>query len=230
MHRLRVLAEGQTEESFVKSVLAPHLGEREVFAVARSVETRARKKGLRRGGLSTYAKFRADLERWMKEEGGSDVTFTTMVDLYGLPSDFPGFEEASRLGDPYKRVEHLESQLAADIADSRLVPYVQLHEFETLLLVDPQQLEWAFLEHDEPIADLVSMVSEFEGPELINDSPESAPSKRIAAAIPEFAGQKAAVGPLVTGKVGVAKLRETCHHFGAWLSKLEALPKDQGTA
>ncbi len=39
--RLHVTSEGQTEERFVKKILAPHLGAFNVFADVRSVLTRA---------------------------------------------------------------------------------------------------------------------------------------------------------------------------------------------
>ena len=119
MCRVLLLAEGQTEEGFARSVLAPHLGSKNVFLYARSVETRSRRKGLKRGGLSSYAKFASDLERWMKEEPQPDVMFTSMLDLYALPDDFPGFADAQKLADPYEKVAALEAALGALSANVR---------------------------------------------------------------------------------------------------------------
>jgi hypothetical protein len=75
--------------------------------------------------------------------------------------------------------------------------------------------QWVFLEHDETIDELAQVVAEFQTPELIDDGNETAPSKRIAQAMPEFAGQKATAGPLVAGKIGLSHLRVSCPHFGA---------------
>ena len=48
MARLNIIGEGSTEESFVRLVLAPFLGEHGVYAVARSVETSRRRSVIRR--------------------------------------------------------------------------------------------------------------------------------------------------------------------------------------
>lgn len=191
--RLHITAEGQTEERFVKEVLAPHLGEHGVWADARCVLTSKEKRaGVEyRGGFrrsTPYRTVKADICAWMKEDQGSDAFFTTMFDLYALPNDFPGYAQASRESDPYDRVSHLENALQEDITnelnDRRFVPYVQLHEFEALVLADPQKLDCEFLEHGKPIRRLVEMLSEVGGnPELIDDGEETAPSKRIVSEI-----------------------------------------------
>jgi hypothetical protein len=223
MRRLNVLAEGQTEEAFVNDVLAPHLAEYGVVAAVRCVTTRRDRRRpdvVHRGGLPDYGKARRDLERWMAED--ATASFTTMFDLYALPADFPGYEGAARLTDPYERVRTLEAAMAADVGDRRLIPYIQLHEFEALLLTDPAKLDWEYLEHPEQIAQLVELASRYESPELIDDGPDTAPSKRIIAEIPEFAFQKASVGPRIARRIGIVRLRERCPHFSQWVEKLES--------
>lgn len=56
--------------------------------------------------------------------------FTTMFDLYALPDDFPGYEAAKAIGEPYARVAALETAFAEAINDSRFIPYIQLHELK----------------------------------------------------------------------------------------------------
>ena len=76
---------------------------------------------------------RNDILRFLKQESGDEVFFTTMIDLYGLHSDFPGIEEAERLRqDPQARVRSLEASWSGDIGDQRFIPFIQLHEFEAL--------------------------------------------------------------------------------------------------
>ena len=60
-----------------------------------------------------------------------------------------------------------------------------------------------------------------ENPELIDDGPETAPSKRILEEIPEY--DKVAAGVSVVGKIGLPVLRQKCAHFNGWLTKLEQL-------
>jgi hypothetical protein len=233
--RLHVTAEGQTEERFVKEILSPYLGERNVWTDVRCVLTSKNNRlGIEyRGGwrrTSAYATVKRDICTWMKEDRNPDVRFTTMFDLYALPSDFPGYDEAYRESDPYRRVSILEEALSSDINgeldDIRFVPYIQLHEFEALILADPKQLNWEFLEHDRPIQQLVEMVEKEGGnPELIDDGVNTAPSKRIIAEIPEYEGSKATSGPLVAGKIGMQKLSERCRHFSEWVENLAKLGK-----
>ncbi len=220
--RLHVTAEGQTEESFVKNILANNLALSNVIADARSVLTSKDKKAAReyRGGLINYQKAKADIQTWMKEDNHQECRFTTMFDLYALPEDFPGYVEAKGEEDPYDRVRILEDALKKDLEDHRFIPYIQLYEFEALILADPQQLDWEYLEHDGPIRRLVKMVGG-QNPELINDRPETAPSKRILKEIPEY--DKVTAGVSVVGKIGLSVLRKKCRHFNEWLTLLEQL-------
>jgi hypothetical protein len=224
--RLHVIAEGQTEERYVNQVLVPHLGtrgENQVVANVRCVKT-GRKRGRDyRGGLLSYEKARQDILDWMKEDDNPDSFFTTMFDLYALPTEFPGYAGASREATANSRVRVLESCLAREFGHPRFIPYIQLHEFEALILADPQKLDWEFLEHDEPIRRLVEMCAVFDSPEAIDDGSETAPSKRIISEIPDYRKRKADVGPVVAEKIGLDVLRRKCCHFGEWVTRLENL-------
>lgn len=220
--RLNFIVEGQTEETFVNQTLKPHLSRFSVGVSARVVTT-SKQRGVKyRGGLSTYARTRRDITLWTKQDRNPDVRFTTMFDLYGLPTDFPGYSTAAH-DDPYQRVAALEDALGNDISDPRFIPYIQLHEFEALMLSDPQELDSQFDNRADGIARLGTMVSQFASPELINDSTDTAPSKRILREIPEYEGRKASAGPIVTAKIGLSTLRSQCAHFAQWLDKLESL-------
>ncbi len=175
---------------------------------------------MHRGGLTTYKHAAADIRRWMGGDRSGNARFTTMFDLYGLPTDFPGFGPAARMSDPYARVETLEEALLEDIGDGRLIPYIQLHEFEALILSDPQKLDTQFPDHGSEIRRLVETAARFESPELVDDGPTTAPSKRISAAIPEYAKRKASAGPIVAEKIGLPVLRSRCRHFRRWLQRL----------
>ena len=227
MIRLHVTAEGQTEQRFVQRVIVPHLAKYDVFVDVRCVLTSRnnRRSKTYRGGLVSYDSAKQDILDWLKQDRNQECRFTTMFDLYGLPQDFPGHEEATRLRDGYQKVSILERRLAEDIGDERFVPYIQLHEFEALVLADPRQLACVYCEHDEAIAKLIAEVGS-QSPELINDGRDTAPSKRILGAIPEY--DKATSGPMVAEMTGLPTLREKCGHFGEWLSTLEQLDKASG--
>jgi hypothetical protein len=147
-----------------------------------------------------------------------------MIDLYAIPTRFPRRDEAEALRhDPFRRVEFLENAFAADIGDPRFIPYIQLHEFEAILFCDPTYFAYFYDECEAQIAELQAIADRHDTPELINDGPNTAPSKRIVAQIPDYEDAKAAVGPEIAELIGLETIRSKCPHFHAWLSRLEKL-------
>ena len=65
----------------------------------------------------------------------------------------------------------------------RFIPYVQMHEFEGLLFSDPDRLA-VELGKQELAQEFRDIRYNFETPEHIDDSPVSAPSKRIQKIFP----------------------------------------------
>jgi hypothetical protein len=220
MVRLHIIVEGQTEETFVKKLLVDELALFGVYADARLVETGRKRAKVFKGGAMSYAKIRRDIERWMNSDQRSDAYFTTMFDLYALPSDFPGFDEAKKKTDPYARVGHLEEALAMDLVHPRFVPYLQLHEFEALLFAAPERFEVVFIEEQRSIDALREIQACFNSPELIDDGEDTAPSKRIISVIPKYKDQNASAGPLIASAIGLPKLKQECAHFSSWLDRL----------
>jgi len=165
-----------------------------------------------------------DILRFLAQEKGGDVFFTTMIDLYGIHADFPGLAEAKKLRHmPDKRVEVLEQAFAKDIGDDRFVPYIQLHEYEAYLFSDPTWFRFFYNHHESQIAALKAIADRHATPELIDDGPHSAPRKRIIAELPDYEDAKSAVGPQVAELIGLDVIRSKCPHFAAWLSRLEKL-------
>jgi hypothetical protein len=139
MPRLYLFAEGQTDQTFADTILKPHLAPFEVYLHGAVLIAHARKKGkVHRGGGRKYLPMKNDIHRFLAQEKGGDVFFTTMIDLYGIHAEFPGLAEADKLRHmPDKRVEALEKAFADDMGDSRFVPYIQLHEYEAYLFSVP---------------------------------------------------------------------------------------------
>ncbi|GMV96107.1 MAG: hypothetical protein AMXMBFR83_04760 [Phycisphaerae bacterium] len=107
--------------------------------------------------------------------------------------------------------------------DRQFIPYIQLHEYEAPLLVDPGKLDCEYLKHDEQIKKPSQMVKKFQTPGLIDEGEDTAPSKRMIQEIKEYQFNKARVGSLVAEKIGLAAMRAQCPHFHGWVSRLEAL-------
>jgi hypothetical protein len=228
MARLNIVVEGQTEETFVNDLLVPHLAAFGVYTSVRCVATSRSGGRWFRGGMISYEKARKDLELWMKQEQrNTDVAFSTMFDLYRLPSDFPAFGESASLA-PYERVERIESALADELGHPRFIAYIQLHEFEALVLTDPKVFALYYDKQQTSIDRLVAVRESFANPELIDDGVNTAPSKRILAEFPDYA--KPTLGPLFVAAIGLPRLRDDCPHFDAWITRLERLARDMEVA
>jgi hypothetical protein len=189
------LVEGFSEENFVKILLAPHLSGLNVDIYAIVVTTCRDKRAGRvyKGGGRKIEPYLNDIYSLYKEHGRREkVYFTTMLDVYGLPSDFPGGDEKPAADNPRDRVLFLEKQLAdtvcrRGIPKERFLPYLSLHEFETLLFSDLDALGSLFLDNKKEIAQIKQDTAKFSNDiEAINCTPEGAPSKRIAKRIPFY--------------------------------------------
>jgi hypothetical protein len=224
MARLYFTVEGPTEQGFVRVVLKPHLERCRIYCQSVLPAAHCQRHGTpHRGGVIRYQPLKTDICNSLKRDKHADAYHTTMFDLYALPKDFPKFEESRGLADPYKRVAFLEAALGEDIADTRFIPYIQLHEFEAILLASPATFSSYFEDHERQIDNLRKMTQNFQSPELIDDGQSTAPSKRIAAEIPGYLKRKATAGPIIARHIGLDVIRSRCPHFDEWLRKLETL-------
>ena len=223
MPRLYLFAEGQTEQTFADKVLGPHLAECGVFLHPPVLVAHARRKGkAHRGGAGKYLPMANDIRRFLSQEKSGDVFFTTMIDLYAISREFPGLEAAEKVPHlPYPQVEILEGAFGIDLGDTRFIPHIQLHEYEAYLFADPSQFRYFYEKHEPQIAALQAIADLHDSPELIDGGSTTAPSKRILSQFPDY--DKIVVGSGVANLIGLAKIRDRCPHFAAWLTKLEQL-------
>jgi hypothetical protein len=227
--RLHVVAEGQTEEGFVNEILGPALAAQNVFVDVHCITTGRHRGTAFRGGLMAYEHLARDLTLWMKQDQKAESWFTTMVDFYALPGDFPGLTAPTQtLGSP-DRVAALEAALHEDMVTrlaglpvaQRFIPYIQLHEFEALLFADPEAFLEAFPDGTDAVSKLTAIRKNFINPEDIDDKPQTAPSRRILALLPDY--QKPVAGLLIAQRIGLDAIRPACPHFSAWIVRLLAL-------
>jgi hypothetical protein len=69
-------------------------------------------------------------------------------------------------------------------------------------------------------AALLQSVQQESSPELIDDGPTTAPSKRILNIFPNY--QKTIDGPLVIADAGLESIRLCCPHANEWLTEVES--------
>ena len=218
--RLYITVEGQTEKAFADQALTPHFANYNIEVKPRVVLTN-RKLG-KRGGILDFAKIKGDLTRLMHQDRHPEARFTTMIDFYALPAAFPGWEEARSKNSPVDRVRVLEESLQSQFGDNRFHPYIQLHEFESLLYCDLSELQCRLNNSEHGIAALQHEVRNL-APEDINEGAHTAPSKRIINHLPVYERSKIRVGAPAAAAIGLLALRDKCPNFHDWLSHLERL-------
>lgn len=225
MTRLLVHVEGQTEESFVKELLAGHLRSYGYSSVAARLLGNARTRS-RRGGIRSWDAVQRDIIRHLKEDRGSIAT--TMVDYYGLPKEsWPGrsvvpsreFESRAQAVEE-AMLEDIQMGMGTGFDRNRFVPFVIMHEFEALLFSDCARFADAIERPD--VADRLQTIrSSFASPEQIDDSPHTAPSKRITEIVAGY--DKPFMGNLAILSIGLEAIRAECPHFDDWMQRMEQL-------
>jgi hypothetical protein len=224
MRDVLVLCEGQTEREFCNRVLASHIAGAGVAIAG----TLVGKPGKKRGGISAWQLYRRELLRLASGRQGRHVA--VLVDYYAMPDDWPG--RTASLGQPCAaRGTAVEDALVADLATDlpgRFHPCVQLHEFEALLFVDPACTAANLSRLCEPwrSRNLQATLDEIrntagETVEHINDSPQTAPSKRLQAAVAGY--DKVASGVDIARQIGIDALRAGCPWLDRFLTRLESL-------
>jgi hypothetical protein len=226
MIRLYMYVEGQTEQQYAETVLREHLARYKVYVAGAILAATRRRHGvIHRGGGRRFLPTRNELERLLRQHRSPDVRFTTMFDLYALCSDFPGNEAASKQKHiPYERIKTLEQAFAQEMNDARLLPYIQLHEFETLLYCRLDSFEIHFGEcrsQTEALAKDVGIL--LTTPELIDDGEETSPSHRITKHFPDYPDAKPRAPVDIATMIDLSVVRSKCPHFNEWLTALEQL-------
>ena len=221
MTNVYIICEGPTEVRFVKNVLAPNFGNRSQFLHPVTIGRQRSK-----GGNVTFDRLYVNIRRQLYNNRQSYCS--TLVDYYGLDSKFPGVELASTKSSLSEKANAVVEGLVAALSETidhdpllRFIPYIQMHEFEALLFSEPATFADAI---GRPVlrSDFEEIRQKFETPEHIDNSPFTAPSKRILALFPEY--EKPLMGETASRAIGLPKIRQACPLFNTWLKRLENLP------
>jgi hypothetical protein len=228
MARLLIHVEGQTEEDFVNEALRDYLVARGYDSVSARIVGNARLRG-RRGGIRSWPSVKRDIVNHLKEDEACIAT--TMVDYYGLPQAgdraWPGRARATQLQTAQKAqcvedalLDDLVGEMGSRFELRRFVPFVVMHEFEGLLFSDCAAFSRGIFRSDLE-SDFREIRDQFSTPEEINDSPITAPSKRVEGLVPGY--EKPLLGTLAVLEIGLDHIRAECPHFDGWLMRLESV-------
>lgn len=223
MKRVCVVCEGQTEEEFVRGVLAPAFYDHGLNLIPEMIETSPGHKG----GALQYDRVKRHLRNTLRQN--SAPTVTTLFDLYRLDSRFPGFDLAREQVDLGRRLAILTQALHADvIAEAgcqpvRFIPYIQPYEFEALLFSDLPTLVSMEPAWKAALDPLIAARNAAPSPEHINDRPETKPAAHLERNLSNPGYRKRLHGPDAAEKIGLEKIQAECAFFAAWLAKIRAL-------
>lgn len=222
MIEVTVITEGQTEEGFIKQVIAPSVRHLNIFVKPQTLRTSKDSCG----GAVTYDRFKYNARNTLRQK--PDGILTTFIDLYALDTDFPRFAEANDKANVYQKVNHLEESLHHDIVScigcrpERFRPHIQPYEFEGILFSDSELLvstepEWVHFK-----LQIENVKNQFESPEHINDGYETKPSSRLGRILrPTY--KKTRHGPIAAKRIGLDVIERECAHFHDWMEWLRRL-------
>lgn len=212
MPRLIFIVEGDSEQRFVNEHLISYLSFKFPGQAMHAQKITTNRKKNVKGGNVNYELFKNEVRRTSAQGG---VMITTFLDFFRLPTDFPGYTQ------DVKQISQIEDAIRVDcnsiIPPSSFLPYIQKHEFETLLFANHVGFTNLLIGTAE-MEKISDILKEFSNPEDINHSPETAPSKRLLSI---FNYKKVADSALVLKDVDINQLRVRCPRFDLWVGRLE---------
>jgi len=167
-----------------------------------------------KGGIVPWEDLKKEIIRHLKN---NETVVTALIDYYGIYPryNFPKWNESEKIADKSARMDLLENAMKEDIPDDlrhRFIPYYQLHGFEGLLFNNLASFEVTF-DQSEFLNknDLKKILNQYRNPELINDNPKTAPSKRLEKLIKGY--DKIVYGSILAKNIGIDKLRKKSPGF-----------------
>jgi hypothetical protein len=219
MKRVIIICEGQTEQEFCNKTLLPYFSAKQIF-----IQPPLIKKS--NGGIVKWSELKKQIENHLKQDPTAYIS--TLIDYYGIYQkyNFPEWDASLAIADKNERLDFLEQKMSDDVnpqLNSRFIPYMQLHEFEGMLFSDINIFRQQFTENE--IIDDQLLQETFrtfpDNPEMINDSPQTAPSKRLKKIIAGY--NKIVYGNILAETIGLRNIINKCPRFGAWIHKIETV-------
>ncbi len=214
------IVEGKTEEIFINALLSPYLSKKNIFMCATQISKPGQK-----GGDVRFKRMKNDIEIHLKQS--SDTYITTFIDYYGV-KEWPGLELLPQQATSEQISKIVNGATKEEViklfpnqnAKHRFIPYMAIHEFESLLFSDSIKLSKELGINEREVNDILK---EFGSPESINNSPQTAPSKRLDAWSKKGKFPKTTTGITIAIDIGIESMRVKCPLFDTWLKELEQI-------
>ena len=212
MRTIYIMVEGPTEEEFVNNSISHYL---KAFGILNAVPIQLETSPGFYGGDITFDRYQSNAQKLLASDPNGIVT--SLIDYHELRVDFPGHAAAMAMTDKNASVTYVEQQVYISIGNNRLIPYIQLFEFEGLLFSDIKGFNYI------PRADIGKaqyVINHYPNPELINGNPSNVPSKRLKGIIPRY--KKTFHGPLIALDNGMPPVLAKCPRFKNWIDTIIA--------
>jgi hypothetical protein len=134
-----IICEGKCEQIFVEKVLVPYLYKHNESSnnYNPNLEIKNCLIGVQghKGGNVGYDRIKCDINKVLKQD--SNCYVTTFIDYYKLHNDFPQYDKSQTINNNlYGKIKLLEDAIQDDINSNRVIPYIQVHEYETFYFAD----------------------------------------------------------------------------------------------
>ncbi|CCZ30902.1 putative uncharacterized protein [Proteobacteria bacterium CAG:495] len=191
-----VVCEGQTEVDFIKKLNKKYFNAKLISLKPIAIN----KTNAMNGNVSMDR-----LIHFIKR--APEVIITTFIDYYG----FKGEREEGYL--------ELEERIRELSGKEHIIAYVQLHETEALWFTNINAIKEVKNANASQIQALEDIVRIYSNPEDINNSRETAPSKRLETIFSDY--KKIRDGNAIADKISIEEMKEKCPHFSNWLDMIE---------
>jgi len=215
MKNVYIYCEGQTEESFINEILYPFFFNVGIVVYPIVCTTKRTANRKYKGGVSDYTKIKKELSIICKQHQSEFVT--TMFDYYAMPENTPGIDNDDR--DLFTRINRIEQAIDTDLGQSNCRFHLMLHEFEGILFSNPSS--FSLIADSSIVSRIQAIRNSFPTPEHINNSAETAPSKRLMALMPDYA--KVKNGVLLSKEMGIDLIIQNCPHFKEWIQMIRSI-------
>jgi hypothetical protein len=217
MKKLIIICEGKTEQLFCKNLLEDYFKKINVLIEFPLISHS-------NGGIVKWIHLKSQIENTLKID--SSCVVTTFIDYYGIEGhhNFPQWNVADLEIDKNRRMDILEKGMLSGIDNAlgdRFIPYIQLHEFEALAFSNYQTFEDYYEDFEADFTKLKLICDNNQNPETINNSPETAPSKRLKNNI--YGYDKISHGIDICEMMGLNQIILKCKRFGDWISNLKLI-------
>lgn len=218
MKRVIIICEGPTEKEFCEKTLYSYFQNKDIY-----IQSPLIKKS--NGGIVKWGELKKQIENHLKQDPKAYVSM--LIDYYGIYQkyEFPGWDKSLDIVNRQERLDFLEHEMLMNIGDEfrhRFIPYMQLHEFEGLLFNDINIFFQQFNSNEiVGLEELQEVFTNYSDPEMINNSKDTAPSKRLERIIKGY--NKVVYGNILAEAIGLSNIRAKCHRFDHWIHSIEFL-------